>query len=93
MLDDPALIVESKDVHSRPVPILVRRPHLVAVQDDVIAFRKRPHELHALARVFTRHLLEVRDKGRLAIRNMRVVLDVLGAGVPGDGVGRLALVV
>ena len=52
MLDDLAVLVEAEDVDARV--LLVARPGLTAVQDDIVALRECSFELDALARVLTR---------------------------------------
>ena len=57
-----------------------------------IAFGDHPMELDELAGVLGGHPLEVLDEGLSPVADVRVVLPVLGADVPLDGLGRSALV-
>ena len=74
MLDDLPLVVETEDVHAG-VPA-VAGPALVAVQDDVAGLGDHQFELHRLAWIIPRHLLEMVDEGLFAVADVRVVLDV-----------------
>jgi hypothetical protein len=90
MLDDLAVVIEAEDVDSGVV--LIARPGLVAMEDDVFILRDRALERDSLARILPRHPLEVRDEGRRAIADPRVVLGVGGADIPLDRFARLRLV-
>ena len=92
MLDDPAIVVDTKDVDARPFAVRTARPLLTAMQHDELAFGDDALEVHALAGVLARHAFEVGDEGLLAIGDGRVVLNVARAGVALDGVPRPALV-
>ena len=90
MLDDLAVGVDAEDVDAGVV--VVAGPALVAMEDDEVAFGDRTLELDALARILARHLLEVVDERLLAVGDVRVVLDVLGARVALDRLARTAVV-
>jgi len=62
---------------------------LVAVKDDKRAVRHHAAELHALARIFARHSLEVFDECCFAVRHDRIVLSVGCADVTAHGFSRL----
>ena len=62
------------------------------MQDDVVPLREYSLEVNALARVFPRHLVEVRDERLLAVRHLWVVLDVAVAPVLLHRLRGLALV-
>jgi hypothetical protein len=64
----------------------------MAVEDNIIAFSYDPLEVHTFAWIVPSHTLEVLNEGLLAIRHMRIVLDVGGACVLFDRVRRFALV-
>jgi hypothetical protein len=81
VLDDFAIVIEAKNIHTCPVPIFIGWPLLVAMQDHVIAFGKYPFEVDALARVLLCHFLEVRNECFLAIHNMGIVPPVHGTRV------------
>ena len=83
MLNDLAAAVEPEDVHGSL--IVVAWPVLETVQHDQVAFGDRPLHLDPLAGPFARHPLEIIDEAVLAGRDMRVVLDVLVAGIALDG--------
>jgi len=61
VLDDLPVLVETEDVDACSILVLVSWPFLMAVQDDVIAFREGAFEMNALARVFLRHFLRSRQ--------------------------------
>jgi mRNA-degrading endonuclease toxin of MazEF toxin-antitoxin module len=90
VLDDLALRVNAEDIDA--CVLMIARPDLVTVQDHIVALAECALELDALARVLGCHAFEVIDEGLLAITDMRVVLDVGRAGVPGDGLSRTRLV-
>src|SRR5438067_5445742 len=92
MLDDLALRVHTEDVDPSPIPILVGRPLLMAVKNHVVSFSYDPLEVHPFARILPRHPLKVLNEGLLAIRHMGIVLDVSGACVMRNCVGRPALI-
>jgi hypothetical protein len=48
---------------------------------DVVPLREDPFEVDALPRILPRHLVEVGDERLLAVRYVRVVLDVPVPGV------------
>jgi hypothetical protein len=74
VLDDLAVAVEAEDVDARV--ILVAGPVLVAVEDRKVALGYSALELDPLCGVLGGHALEVVDEGLLAVRDVRVVLDV-----------------
>jgi len=90
MLDNLAILIESKYVDS--CVVFVSRPLLVTMENNVIIFRYRSFEVGRLARIFRAHPFKILDKRFLAVRDMRVVLDVLITRVPLDGLTRLTLI-
>src|SRR5512134_1114397 len=64
----------------------------MAVEDYIIAFSYDPLEVHTFARIVPGHPVKVVDKGLLAIRHMRIVLDVGSTCVLFDRVRGSALV-
>src|SRR5262249_45729916 len=90
VLDDLAIIVEPEDIDAGPVAIA--RPLLVTVQHDELALGDRALELDALARVLTRHALEVIDEGLLTVRDAGIVLGIRRARKADYRFGRIALV-
>src|SRR6267142_3751819 len=92
VLDDFAIVIQAKNIHTRPVSVFVGRPLLMAMQNHVVAFGENSFEVHMLARVLLRHPLEVRNEGFLAIRDVRIVLPVYSARVSLDRLSRLASV-
>jgi hypothetical protein len=90
MLDNLAILIESKNVDS--CVVFVSRPLLVTMENNVIIFCYRSFEVGLLARIFRAHPFKILDKRFLAVRDMRVVLDVLISRVPLDGLTRLTLI-
>jgi hypothetical protein len=64
VLNDPARVIETEDVHPRILQ--VPRPDLVAVQDHMVTVGKRPLELDPLPGVVLRCPDEVIDERLLA---------------------------
>ena len=85
MLDDSAVLVESEDVDSGVV--VISRPLLMTVENDMVSLRERPLEYDSLAGVFGGHPLEVVDESLLTIGNIWIVLDVF---VPDESLYRFA---
>ena len=92
VLDDLSIGVKPKYIDACPVTICVCRPHLVAVQHNVIAFRNDTLEGDVLSWVFPGHALEILDKRLFAIRYVRVVLGVGRSRVAFNRFARLALI-
>src|SRR6476620_5604736 len=90
MLDHLPILVQPKDVDARPIGST--RPHLMAVQYDVVPLSDDPHEPHPLARVLPCHPCEVVDERGFSIRHHRIVLGVAWPNVLLDGFGGFALV-
>lgn len=90
MFDNLAICIETEDVDARPM--LVARPFLFTMKDDVVTFGDDALEVHLLARVFLRHPLKVCDERLLAIGHVCIVLDVDIADKFAHRLGRLALV-
>src|SRR5579884_3078132 len=88
MLDHLPVFVQPKDVDARPIGST--RPHLMAVQYDVVPLCNDPHEPHLLARVLLCHPVEVVNEGVLAICHHRVVLRIAVSDVPLDRLGGTA---
>jgi hypothetical protein len=86
------IVPSSKRKMSMPRVVLVAGPVLVAVEDGEVALCHGPDELDALAGILGGHPLEVVDEGLLAIRDVRIVLDVLVPDVALDGLSGAALV-
>ena len=72
--------------------IVIPRPMLKAMQDNVVSFGHDPLELDTFARVLSRHALKVIDERLLAISDTGIVLDVDLTDELLIGVGGLALV-
>ena len=85
VLDYLAVGVDSEDVDTGVV--MVTRPHLVAVQHDVLTLCDGSYELDPLSGELSSHSLEVVDEGLLAIGDMGVVLGVGISRVALDGFG------
>jgi hypothetical protein len=62
------------------------------MKDNMVALGNDALEVHTLARVLLRHSLKVCDERLLAIRYVRIVLDVDVADIVAHGLGWLALV-
>jgi hypothetical protein len=92
VLNDLALSVDTEDINPSPVLVLVGRPLLMAVENDIVSFRYNPLELHTFARVVLGHPVEVVNEGLFAIRHMRIVLNVCGACIPFDCLSGSALI-
>jgi hypothetical protein len=90
MLDDLPVRVEAEHVDARPRAL--SGPVLKTVQDDVIPFSDDAFELHTFAGILRGHAREVLDERLLAIADARIVLDVLGTGIPLDRVCRPTLI-
>ena len=90
MLDDLAICIETQDVDA--CPMLVARPFLITMQDNVVIFGDDVLEMHLLARIFLRHPLKVRDERLLAIGHVWIVLVVDVADKFAHRLGWLALV-
>ncbi len=74
MLDHLPVFVQPEDVDARPIGSA--RPHLMAVQHDVVPLCNDPHEPHLLAWVLPCHPVEVVNEGVLAVCHHRVVLRI-----------------
>ena len=48
MLDDFPIGVETKDVDTRPIPVFVKEPLLVTMQNNVVTLGKGPLERQAM---------------------------------------------
>ena len=92
MLDDFTVVIQAKDIYPCPVSVFVSGPLLVTMQNHKVSFRECALETDSFARVLLCHLLEVRNEGVFAVRNMRIVLLVHGARVFFNRLSRLALV-
>ena len=77
VLYDFAFVVETKDINA--CVVLISRPRLMTVENDVVAIREHSLECHLFAGIFGSHSIEVVDKGFFSVRNVWVVLDVLFA--------------
>ena len=90
MLDDFAILGQAKDINSGPV--MVARPVLVTMEDDIVVFGDDLPEFNAFARIIARRRLEIVDEALLSVGDARIVLDVLRAGKFFHGLSRLALI-
>lgn len=90
MFDHFPFRVESENVDAGI--LVISGPSLMAVENDVVPFCKRPFNLNMLPWILRSHTLEVIDKCLLAVANLRIVLDVFGTGVVFDRFGWAALV-
>ena len=88
MLNDIAAIIEPKDVDSRIV--VVARPLLMAMQNDVISHSECSLERHLFAGIFGCYSLEVFDECFFAVSDLWVVLNVLSANELVDRIPRFA---
>jgi hypothetical protein len=87
VLDDFSVVVQSKDIDSRPLAII--RPVLETVEDDEMVFGQHAAELHALAGILAGHAFEVLDERLLPVGDDRIVLRICGADVAPDRFRRL----
>ena len=90
MLDDLTVSFQPKNVH--PGIVFIAGPVLETVQDHEFIFSNDPLELHSFTRILARHSLEIVHKALLACRDTRVVLNVFGADVLGNGLTWEALI-
>jgi len=90
MFDNFAAVVEPKDVDAGIV--LVARPFLMTVKYDKIVLRDRTLERDFLVGKFICHSFEIVDECLLAIRDLRIVLDVSVASILLNRFARFSLV-
>jgi len=90
VFDDLSPVVEPEDVDPRI--IVISRPVLEAVKNDILTLGDHPLDLDPLAGPLARHPLEITDKTVLARRDVRIVLNIVVADIQLDRLFRLALV-
>ena len=90
MFDNLAVIIETKDIDASIV--VIARPMLVAVQDNMLPLCKGSLEGHTLTGIVGGHASEVIDERVLAVSDMRIVLDIDRSDIALDRFARPALV-
>jgi hypothetical protein len=90
MFDDPSPVVEPENIDPRV--IVISRPVLEAVKNDIVTLGDSPLDLNSLAGPLARHALEIGDEAVLSRRDVRIVLNIVFTDVSLDGLVRPALV-